>query len=144
MSHDPVRIDPVTWQEAGEPLSAIRRAVFINEQNVPEALEWDGRDDDALHLLATADGLPVGCCRMLPDGHIGRMAVLKPYRGRGIGAKLLTRLLADTKAHKRVFLDAQVSAIGFYQRFGFSAHGPVFMDAGIPHRRMTLDPIKPA
>ena len=132
------RIERVTWEAAETTLAVIRRTVFIEEQRVPEALEWDGLDATAIHVLAWADDQPVGCGRMLPDGHIGRMAVCNPYRGKGIGAQLLTALIDQaTGRHTQVFLDAQVSAIGFYERFGFYAHGPVFMDAGIPHRHMT-------
>lgn len=112
----------------------------MEEQHVPEELEWDGLDEAAYHVLALSGaGQPLGCGRMLAkEGHIGRMAVLRPHRGKGIGAALLSALIdmARRQGIKHVVLDAQVSAIGFYQRHGFTAHGKTFMDAGIPHRRM--------
>ncbi len=135
----PYTIEMVTWVNQSDTLSAIRREVFIDEQKVPEALEWDGLDPASHHVLArNSKGVPVGCGRMLMDGHIGRMAVRAPFRQRGIGTALLSALIeqAVRDGHSQVFLDAQVSAIGFYQRLGFRAHGTVFMDAGIPHRHM--------
>ncbi len=129
------------WTTAAQRLSAVRRTVFIEEQHVPEALEWD--DDDALSVHALAEspgGWPIGTARLLPDGHIGRMAVLPPWRRAGVGAMLLGCLLveAESRGHRIVRLHAQVQAIGFYERFGFAVAGPVFDDAGIPHRTMTL------
>lgn len=131
----------MTWQDEAARLAAVRRAVFVDEQHVPEALELDDADAGCVHALATtADGMPVGTGRLLPDGHIGRMAVLASHRGRGLGAALLRTLIdaAGAHGHERVELAAQLHAIGFYERFGFAAHGPVFDDAGIPHRAMTL------
>ncbi|MBI5135725.1 MAG: GNAT family N-acetyltransferase [Nitrospirae bacterium] len=131
---------PVTWAARRGELAAIRRAVFVDEQHVPENLEWDGLDEAARHVLALAPGgAPIGCGRLLADGHIGRMAVLAAHRGRGVGTALLNALLGLARAdgHRTVFLDAQVHAIGFYRRLGFIPDGPEFMDAGIPHRHMT-------
>lgn len=134
----------VTVAHWGEPQERedsafVRRAVFIEEQQVPEELEWDGLDEEAFHLLARdAAGHPVGSARMLADGHIGRMAVLRNHRGRGIGTALLRRMI-DEGAHRglqQVWLDAQLHAIPFYERLGFAAEGEPFMDAGIAHRRM--------
>jgi predicted GNAT family N-acyltransferase len=145
--HPPVTF-PVTfhvrllpWAVGAQRLSAVRRAVFIVEQEVPEALEWDDDDARSVHALAeSSGGLPVGTARLLPDGHIGRMAVLLPWRRAGVGTALLRALMdeAASAGHRTVRLNAQVRAIGFYERFGFAARGPVFDDAGIPHRAMTL------
>lgn len=131
-------IERVDWWALQASLAAIRRRVFIEEQGVPEALEWDGEDPHAMHLLAVLDGMPVGTARILQDGHIGRMAVLPEYRGRGIGRALLTQSLevARDLGVDKVFLDAQTHALGFYERLGFRAEGNEFMDAGIRHRRM--------
>ena len=129
----------IAWEDGRQALSAVRKAVFIDEQGVPEALEWDGRDACALHLLAEdANGNPVGTTRLLDEGRIGRMAVLSSWRGRGVGRALLDGALrlARCRGMTSVYLDAQLTAIGFYQRSGFSAYGEVFPDAGIPHRRM--------
>jgi predicted GNAT family N-acyltransferase len=130
-----------SWQAASQRLAFVRRAVFINEQHVPEALEWDDADAHAVHALAeSATGIPVGTARLLPDHQIGRMAVLGPWRGAGVGSALLRALIgvAVLRGAVSVQLNAQVRAIPFYERFGFEAHGAVFDDAGIPHRAMTL------
>jgi predicted GNAT family N-acyltransferase len=129
------------WRRDATVLGAIRRTVFVEEQRVPEALEWDGRDEHCQHVLAVArDGTPVGTGRLLPDGHIGRMAVLKAWRGRGVGGAMLAKLVAAARAagHARAQLNAQTHALGFYARHGFVAEGPEFDDAGIPHRAMVL------
>lgn len=131
----------MAWHDAHESLAAVRRAVFIDEQQVPEALEWDADDAPSLHALAvTAGGVPIGTARLLPDGHIGRMAVLHGWRGRGVGGALLTAMIeaARERGHPRALLNAQVQALPFYRRFGFEAEGGVFLDAGIEHRAMVL------
>ncbi|HAJ93014.1 MAG TPA: GNAT family N-acetyltransferase [Gammaproteobacteria bacterium] len=128
-----------SWQENEAALNAVRRAVFIDEQRVPEALEWDGLDASCHHVLVTAAGnRPVGTGRMKPDGHIGRMAVLRDCRGQGIGSAILTALLDFARQQHciRVYLHAQVAAIPFYEKHGFTVDGERFMDAGIPHRSM--------
>jgi predicted GNAT family N-acyltransferase len=127
------------WSSDGPALRAIRTQVFIEEQQVPAALEWDSDDDRAVHVLVLApDGTAVGTGRLLPAGRIGRMAVLKEWRGKGAGGALLARLLE--LAHRLqlddVVLHAQTHAIGFYARFGFRPEGEVFMEADIPHRVM--------
>jgi len=127
------------WEDSRRELGAVRRAVFVEEQRVPESLEWDGMDADCYHVLVTAaDQQPVATGRMTPDGHIGRMAVLPAYRGQGIGSAVLLALLkvARQQQYAGVFLHAQVSAIAFYERHGFVVYGAEFMDAGIPHKSM--------
>ena len=133
------RVRLAEWVRDQPILRAIRRAVFIDEQKVPEALEWDGIDDNCRHVIAeTAAGEPIGCARLLPDGHIGRVAVLALARGRGAGGALLERMvsLAAELGHRRVIVNAQTHALAFYERHGFVAYGPEFDDAGIPHRAM--------
>ena len=121
---------------------ALRREVFILEQNVPEDLEVDGRDGDALHLLARRDGVAVGCARLLVADEtvkIGRVCVLARERGTGVGVALIRAALdvgADLPDVTRAKLGSQTHAIGFYERLGFSAIGPEYLDAGIPHRDM--------
>ena len=127
------------WSADGALLRAIRADVFIDEQSVPPELEWDAEDPRARHVLAvTADGTAVGTGRLLPDGRIGRMAVLKPWRGRGVGAALLTELIriAQEAGLQTLVLYAQVHALGFYAGFGFQPEGEIFLDAGIPHQAM--------
>ena len=133
-----LKVAIVNWPEARGELSAIRRTVFIEEQQVPEELEWDGEDEHALHVLVSEQMQPVGCGRLLPNGHIGRMAVLLPYRKRGVGRLILKTLLmqAERLRKGRVFLNAQTRAAGFYAKYGFHQVGGEFPDANIPHVRM--------
>lgn len=129
------------WRDAERELRSIRHAVFVVEQRVPEWLEWDDFDDRSLHALAqTASGEPIGCARLLPDAHIGRVAVLAQWRRRGVGSALLLQLIdeARTRGHARVLLNAQVEAMPFYARYDFVGRGDVFDEAGIPHRAMEL------
>lgn len=134
-------IHQTDWKQSKHALSIIRRTVFIDEQRVPESLEWDQFDELSIHLLAIdIHTQAIGCARLLPDGHIGRMAVLPSWRGHGVGSALLhaATQLAQQQGHHKVQLDAQVHAIPFYQRAGFTPFGDEFMDAGIPHRHMQL------
>ena len=125
---------------------AIRHEVFVIEQHVPEAEEWDGRDGEAIHLIARDDsGAPIGTARLLLEGatgKIGRVAVLKAARGSGTGAALIRaslQELAGIQGISRAKLGAQTHAIGFYEKLGFSAYGPEYLDAGIAHRDMTQE-----
>jgi ElaA protein len=120
---------------------ALRAAVFIDEQGVTEAEELDGRDGEAVHLVAVEDGAVVGTCRLLPAGttvKLGRMAVAAEHRGAGIGARLLAE--ADRRAGalgaERIVLAAQLPAVPLYERAGYTVRGEVFDDAGIDHVRM--------
>lgn len=121
----------------------IRHQVFVVEQHVSEAEEWDGLDGDAIHLLALQDGQPVGTARILimgETGKIGRVAVLPQARGTGLGAALIRAALTELETIagvRQAKLGAQTHAIGFYEKLGFTAFGPVYDDAGIPHRDMT-------
>jgi predicted GNAT family N-acyltransferase len=129
------------WSHDQEALRRIRTRVFVQEQAVPEELEWDDKDQDAVHVLAlTSAGLPIGTARLLATGQIGRMAVLPEWRGRGVGRALLGELLAiAAKAgYADVFLNAQASALPFYLGAGFVPVGDELEEAGIPHRRMIL------
>lgn len=131
------------WPRDMAALREVREAVFVREQLVPLALEWDGIDADCVHVLAEIDGAPVGTGRLLPDGHIGRMAVLRESRANGIGSAMLTELIAIARSRgmRLLVLNAQTHAMAFYRRFGFSPDGEEFLEAGIPHTRMirTLD-----
>ena len=138
-------VEQVEWREQQEQLRAIRFSVFVEEQQVPIEEEWDGRDDSAVHVLAwSAERLPVGTARLLDTGQIGRMAVMREYRRQGIGGTMLRRLLdiAKTSRVTNLFLNAQIDAVGFYQRHGFVVLGPTFMEAGIVHQKMILPPAR--
>ncbi|WHZ24404.1 MAG: GNAT family acetyltransferase YjcF [Nitrospira sp.] len=137
-----LRVELVQWDEAERAIRAIRETVFIVEQGVPKDLEWDGLDPACAHVLAWDDhGEAIGTARMQVNGTIGRMAVLKDWRGRGIGRALLSALLelAAQRDLARVTLSAQTHAIGFYERAGFRPIGDLFLDAGIPHRKMVKE-----
>jgi predicted GNAT family N-acyltransferase len=127
------------WSGDERSLRDIRQRVFMVEQGVTADLEWDGIDPQCRHALAEdGAGRPIGCARLLPDGHIGRVAVLADWRGRGVGDALLERMVALARelGHPRVMLNAQTQALAFYARHGFVAFGPEYDDAGIPHRAM--------
>lgn len=120
---------------------AVRRAVFIAEQGFTEADEWDDLDDDAVQLVIRDQGLPVASARLLdegPTGRIGRICVLKPWRGKGLGADLVQFGVQHFATHgkTKVALGAQVQAQGFYERLGFRAAGDVYDDGGVPHQEM--------
>jgi len=135
------RIRLADWAGDEPRLKAIRHEVFVIEQHVPEDLEWDGIDVVCKHALAEdLSGNAVGCGRLLPDGHIGRMAVKADWRGAGVGHALLDYLIAAAReaGHERVMLNAQVSAMPFYANRGFIPVGAQFEEAGIAHQAMEL------
>ncbi len=141
MPRGSVFLVPATWQRDVERLKLVRRQVFVEEQSVPEAEEWDAADPTARHVLAVADGRqPVGTGRLESCGKIGRVAVLREWRGSGIGAGIVRHLVnqATESGVESVYLHAQTAAAGFYRRLGFRAEGPEFDEVGIPHVRMLL------
>ena len=131
-------IELLDWPAAEAEAKRIRFAVFVEEQGVPAELEMDGNDPQCLHALAFADRRAIGTGRLLPDGHIGRMAVMRDWRGRGAGRALLRALVdaARRRGYREVLLSAQVHALGFYRAEGFAAEGPVYEEAGLPHQAM--------
>jgi predicted GNAT family N-acyltransferase len=135
----PIQVKLGSWDELGAQARILRFEVFVEEQRVPPELEIDAMDPVCLHALAFASSGPaLGTGRLLPDGHIGRMAVVRGARGQGIGAALLVHLMqaARSQGHREVELFAQTHAQGFYLRFGFVVTGPPFDDAGIAHVTM--------
>ncbi len=140
MSEPAFGIRLANWQQDQSALKRIRWQVFVLEQGVPESLEWDGKDATSFHVIAENDaGAAIGTARLLPDGHIGRMAVLSAWRHRGVGRQLLDTLL-DIAANRKfatVYLHAQTHAVTFYEKSGFKISGPEFSEAGIPHRLMS-------
>jgi len=125
-----------SWSEQQAVAQAIRHAVFVIEQKIPASLEWDEMDTMCMHAVAIDEqGHGLGTGRLLPDGHIGRMAVKKGARGFGVGGAILEALVtaAQRRGDTVVKLNAQTSAEGFYARHGFSRDGEEFVEAGIPH-----------
>ena len=125
-----------TWEADRDALLEVRLEVFVQEQAVPIEEEQDEHDPHCAHLLVVDDsGAPIATGRMMKDGHIGRMAVRRPWRGKGLGGAILEALVQRAAADglARVVLAAQTHAIPFYERHGFRAYGDEFMDAGIPH-----------
>lgn len=136
-----VHVIEVRWTEHQDTLREIRGKVFIEEQEIPKALEWDGLDDDAAHFLAlNSAGQHVGCARLLPSGQIGRMAVYASERGNGTGMKLLQAAVegAIARNYPRAFLHAQAYAEAFYRKGGFLPTGERFDEAGIEHVAMEM------
>ena len=129
----------LSWADARDAARRVRFAVFVEEQGVPAEIELDEWDATSVHALALdSTGRAIATGRLLPDGHVGRMAVLHAWRGKGVGAAILVALLACARERgvKRVILNAQTHARGFYARHGFTQHGGEFMEAGIPHVTM--------
>lgn len=127
------------WHLSQSAAKPIRFAVFVAEQHVPVELEWDEMDAVSLHAIARdANGAPIGTGRLLPDGHIGRMAVVSPQRGRGVGSSILAVLMREARQRGdvSVVLHAQRSAENFYRRHGFQPEGEPFIEAGIEHIAM--------
>ena len=135
----PFRVALADWWSDTDAIRHVRTAVFVAEQGIPAALEWDGLDADCDHVLVrAAGGLPVATGRLMADGRIGRMAVLSPWRRRGIGTLLLEALLEQARAcaMHEVYLHAQVEVAAFYRSAGFVAAGQPFTEAGIRHVSM--------
>lgn len=141
MAASQISVRAADWNIDRAVLRAIRDQVFVSEQAVPVELEWDEFDPLCQHVVAEAAGQAIGTGRLLPDGHIGRIAVLKSWRGRGVGSALLELLLrvARERGIRRVRLNAQSRAVAFYRRHGFAEEGEEFIEAGIPHRSMWRD-----
>ena len=129
------------WEKAKPLASPIRFEVFVREQRVPPEIELDAQDAVSLHAISFIENKAVATGRLLPDGHIGRMAVLKPWRGRGVGGQMLARLVeaARQRGDRQVALSAQVHAVGFYRAHGFRLVGEVYQEAGIDHQAMVRD-----
>ena len=133
------RVELMNWEQAQPVAGPLRFAIFVGEQNVPSGIELDDQDEHCMHAVAyDADGKAIGTGRLLPDGHIGRMAVVKEWRRRGIGAEIMAALMAEARSrgHKQVALSAQLQAAEFYRELGFVAEGKVYPEAGILHQKM--------
>jgi predicted GNAT family N-acyltransferase len=133
------RVRVADWERDGALLRRLRCDVFMREQGVPETFEWDALDAVCRHVVATDErGAAIGCGRLLPDGNIGRLAVERGWRGRGVGSAMLSRLvdIARNAGFERVVLSAHIDAEAFYAGRGFAPAGAEFIEAGIRHRRM--------
>lgn len=137
----PFTVSLVGWHD-GEPLlKSVRKAVFVREQGVPATSEWDGLDKSCRHALALSlQGDAIGCGRMLPDGHIGHIAVLPQWRKQKVGTAIMEALLDYARAHAypQVSVDVPSHYAPFYRSIGFVELGEAFMIAGLPHTRMLL------
>jgi predicted GNAT family N-acyltransferase len=141
-----VRIELMPWEQARSIAGPIRFSIFVGEQNVPPGIELDEKDVDCIHAIAYDEaGKAIGTGRLLPDGHIGRMAVVKEWRRRGVGAALLNALTEEARkrGHKEVALSAQLQALEFYRAHGFTAEGKVYEEAGILHQAMRRSLLPP-
>ena len=132
-----------SWNDAKKILMPIRRSVFIIEQLVPEALEWDDWDNKAKHIVLIFNNIPIGCARLIFVDEIvrlERMAIIKSKRNQGFGSKLVYEIIriAKNKNIKKVIISAQIQALSFYQKIGFIAEGKIFKEAGIKHKKMVL------
>lgn len=128
----------MSWERARRLASPIRFQVFVREQRVPAEIELDDMDAPSLHAIAFENEKAIGTGRLLPDGHIGRMAILKEWRRRGIGAAILKALIdaAERRGDREIALSAQLHAVEFYRTHGFEPVGDVYEEAGIPHQAM--------
>lgn len=134
-----MRIITSTFYESADVIRPIRDAVFGREQGVPRELDWDGLDPDCVHAVVLDEGgLPVGTGRMLPDGRIGRLAVLERFRGRGIGGRILCELVEKAREQGLacVYVHAQIQTVAFYEKHGFRTDAGEFVEAGIRHVSM--------
>ena len=139
MSTHGFRIEVVDYAQAQDELRAVREPVFVQEQQVPLEEEWDALDPQCRHVIARDEaGTPIGTGRLTPERKIGRMAVLREWRGKGVGDALLSALMAQAweLGWPVISLNAQVSAEPFYARHGFVPYGPCFEEAGIQHQAM--------
>ena len=132
------RIELMSWEKARVHAAPVRATVFVDEQRVPAELEMDDKDADCLHAIAFEGERAVGTGRLLPDGHIGRMAVLRAYRGKGVGGEILEALVeaARRRGEREIVLSAQTHALAFYRAHGFEAFGAQYEEAGLPHQDM--------
>ncbi len=135
-----IQIEVVDWSREVD-IKSVRNAVFSVEQGIDSALDFDGQDKDAMHALVIAEGKPVGTGRVLSDGHIGRVCVLKSHRGLGLGRDITKALVESAREQNlsQVYLNSQAHAIAFYKELGFETHGEGHMEVGIPHQAMKLE-----
>ncbi|WP_286786051.1 MULTISPECIES: GNAT family N-acetyltransferase [Pseudomonas] len=130
-----IHVRVADWQKENAELRRIRESVFIAEQAVPPELEWDSDDASAVHFLALEGDFPIGTARLLSNGHIGRVSVLRDWRGLKVGDALMRAVLTEAErlGLAEQTLSAQVHAAPFYERLGFEIVSSEYLEAGIPH-----------
>lgn len=138
MTAEDIQFITTSWEEHNRELKQVRNAVFIEEQHVPKEMEWDEFDNQSVHFLVLHNNNAIATARLKPDGQIGRIAVIKNYRHKGIARKLLTTVILHAKNNDfdMVYLHAQKQTIDFYKQFDFIINGEEFIDAGIQHQAM--------
>ena len=139
-----LKVEIVKWIDEHESLKMIRQKVFIEEQKVTSQLEWDGMDEEAIHFLAFKNEKAIGCARAFVIENymqLGRMAVIKAYRGEGVGTALIEKAITTAKLNQlsAIYISAQCQAINFYKKFGFEITSDIYLDAEITHRDMKLE-----
>ncbi len=139
-----LKVEIVEWIDEHESLKMIRQKVFIEEQKETSQLEWDGMDEEAIHFLAFKNEKAIGCARAFVIENymqLGRMAVLKEYRGEGVGTALIEKAITTAKLNQlsAIYISAQCHAINFYKKFGFEITSDIYLDAEILHRDMKLN-----
>ncbi|MBJ9976525.1 GNAT family N-acetyltransferase [Pseudomonas sp. S75] len=136
-----IRVRLADWQRDNADIHRIRSAVFVAEQHVPPELEFDAEDLGAVHFLASEGDYSVGTARLLSDGTIGRVSVLKDWRGLKVGDALMRAAIEEAQKRnlKQQRLSAQVHATSFYERLGFKVVSEEFLEAGIAHVDMVRD-----
>jgi exodeoxyribonuclease VII large subunit len=137
---DALSIQTGSWARLSSWAAEVRRAVFVVEQGIPESEEWDDIDHEAVHFVALLDGEAVGCARLTRDAKVGRMAVLAPWRGQGIGKRIVQTCIefAVSRQFTELRLSAQSHAISFYEKQGFLPQGEPHVEVGIAHQWMSL------
>ncbi|MGB5886219.1 MAG: GNAT family N-acetyltransferase [Acinetobacter venetianus] len=129
-----------SWDQLQQDAKLIRELVFISEQNITEQDEWDDQDAISQHFVVYEQKQPIATARLLVNNSVGRVAVLKTYRGQGIGRLIMLEIIAYAQAQKRpsLQLSSQVHAISFYEKLGFSIQGDEYDECGIPHIEMVM------
>ena len=134
------RVQSGHWNKLEQDAKFIRKQVFIIEQNIPEEEEWDDQDMISDHFVVYDQDQPIATARLLQNNSVGRVAVLKTYRGQGIGHMIMLEIIRQAHQQDRTFLQlsSQVHAISFYEKLGFSIQGDAYDECGIPHIKMQL------
>lgn len=134
------RVQSGHWNKLEQDAKFIRKQVFIIEQNIPEEEEWDDQDMISDHFVVYDQDQPIATARLLQNNSVGRVAVLKAYRGQGIGRMIMLEIIRQAHQQDRKFLhlSSQVHAISFYEKLGFSIQGDAYDECGIPHIKMQL------